>query len=60
MSLRENEVELLPRHIDELIDKWAEYDPKATGFLTPRDFAFLLYELAPPIGFKEENVYYEY
>ncbi len=35
MSFRENEAELLPKHIDELIDKWSEYDPKATGFLSP-------------------------
>jgi len=35
LSLKENEAELLPRHIDTIIEKWAEYDPDATGFISP-------------------------
>ena len=30
------------------------YDPRATGFITPKDLAFLIYELPPPLGRKGE------
>lgn len=60
LSLREYEAELLPRHIDDLVEKWAEYDPNATGFITPYNFAFLLHELPPPVGLKDEKFQYEY
>ena len=35
-----------------LIEKWSIYDPKATGFITPKDLAFLVYDLDPPLGKK--------
>jgi hypothetical protein len=33
--MRENEAELKPADLDEFIEKWAEYDPLATGFISP-------------------------
>ena len=38
-----------------LIEKWSVYDPNATGFITPKDLAFLIYELEPPLGKKKDN-----
>ena len=42
--------------MDDLIEKWSLYDPEGTGFLSPEDFVFLLYDMTPPLGMKEENV----
>mmetsp|Transcript_15907 Transcript_15907/g.24542 ORF Transcript_15907/g.24542 Transcript_15907/m.24542 type:complete len:113 (+) Transcript_15907:6851-7189(+) len=36
--------------IEQLIDRWQDYDPNATGWITMRDLVFLLYELPPPLG----------
>lgn len=30
------------------------------GLITPLNFAFMLYELLPPIGLKDDNIKYEY
>jgi hypothetical protein len=53
--LREYEAELLPKHIDDLVEKWVEYDPSATGFISPTNLVFLLHELTPPVGLKDEG-----
>lgn len=37
-----------------LIDKWADYDKNATGWISPEDLAFLMYELPPPLGRSNE------
>lgn len=36
--------------VDELVFRWSEYDPKATGWISVESLAFLIYELPPPIG----------
>ena len=36
--------------IEEFIDYWCDYDPYATGFISLKNFIFLLYELPPPMG----------
>ena len=36
--------------ITDLIDLWAEYDPKATGWIEVTNLVFLLFELPKPIG----------
>lgn len=36
--------------ITDLIDLWAEYDPKATGWIDVTNLVFLLFELPKPIG----------
>mmetsp|Transcript_23774 Transcript_23774/g.20687 ORF Transcript_23774/g.20687 Transcript_23774/m.20687 type:complete len:159 (+) Transcript_23774:562-1038(+) len=47
--------------MDEMFEKWAEYDPLGTGILTPEQFAFFIHDMAPPIGLKDNNmVKYEY
>lgn len=33
-----------------MIEKWSDYDKNATGFISPEDLAFLLYELPAPLG----------
>lgn len=53
MSLRENEAELKPSDLNEFVEKWSEYDPTGSGFISPQNFAFLLYELRPPIGLRQ-------
>jgi len=60
MSIKENEAALQPRDLDILIEKWSEYDPDATGFITPHNFAFMLYELPPPIGLMDQNNQHDY
>jgi len=59
-SLKEQEAVINPNQMEELLDKWAEYDPEGSGFLTPENMAFLLYELHPPIGLKDDSVQFEY
>lgn len=55
-SKKENDAVINPSQIDEFLDKWAEYDPKGTGLITPEEFLFILHDLFPPIGLKEETV----
>lgn len=38
-----------------LLDRWMEYDPKATGWLELMDFVCLLIELPLPFGVEKEN-----
>ncbi len=54
-TLAENEAVISPSSLEEFIEKWSEYDPQGTGFLTPEDLAFFLFEVNPPLGLKEEN-----
>ena len=35
MSLRENEAELKPSDLNEFVEKWSEYDPSGSGFISP-------------------------
>lgn len=37
-----------------MVEKWADYDKNATGWITPEDLAFLMYELPPPLGRSNE------
>jgi voltage-dependent calcium channel L type alpha-1D len=41
-------------HFESLVDKWSEYDPKASGWIDPQDIAFLVYELKAPLGKYEQ------
>ena len=41
--------------MNELIDNWSEYEPEGTGFMTPEFLAFLLHEMAVPLGVKDDN-----
>ena len=59
-SLKEQEAVINPNQMEELLDKWAEYDPTGSGFMVPENMAFLLYELHPPIGLKDDSVQFEY
>ncbi len=44
-----------------MLDKWAEYDPQGTGILSAENYAFLLHDLPPPLGLKDDNfMKYEY
>lgn len=36
--------------IEQLLDIWVEYDPKATGWISLQELIFLLYELPQPLG----------
>lgn len=36
--------------INELVELWAEYDPKASGWIDVNDLVFLLFELHEPLG----------
>lgn len=37
-------------HVQNLLDKWVEYDPKATGWISVIDFICLVVELPKPFG----------
>lgn len=54
-SKKESDAVISPSHWDEFIDKWAEYDPLGTGFITPEQLAFLVHDLPPPIGVKDDS-----
>ena len=43
--------------IDILIEKWWDYDTKATGLISYKNFLFLLYEVPPPLGLGQFNSY---
>lgn len=53
-STQENSGVVTSVHFADLIEKWAVYDPNATGFITPKDLAFLVHEIYPPLGKKKE------
>ncbi|CAD8171918.1 unnamed protein product [Paramecium octaurelia] len=53
--LLENTAVINPYQIEDFFLKWSDYDPKGTGWITPEDFAFLMFEMNPPLGFKDEN-----
>jgi len=60
-SKKENEAVIPPGQMDEFLDKWAEYDPQGTGFVTPNEYAFLIHDLPQPLGLKDNaSVRYEY
>ena len=44
-------------HLDSLVELWKDYDPRATGFITYKDFVFLVYELPPPLGIKRSDFF---
>jgi hypothetical protein len=39
--------------VQNLIEQWMEYDPKATGWISVLDFVCLIIELPPPFGDEE-------
>jgi len=42
--------------IEDFIERWKTYDPKATGYITVNDLIFLCYELPEPLGTKKKEV----
>ena len=54
--LLENTAVINPYQIEDFFLKWSDYDPKGSGWITPEDFAFLMFEMNPPLGFKDENI----
>lgn len=59
ISENEHESIINQKHIDELLKKWSEYDPKGTGFISYENLVFMLHELYPPIGLKDKNLNYD-
>ena len=59
-SVKENEAIITPTQIDEFLMKWSDYDPHGTGFISFEQFAFLIFDLPPPLGIKEDNFKIEY
>jgi len=59
ISENEHESVINPKHIDEMLTKWSDYDPKGTGFISYENLAFLLHDLYPPIGLKDKNLNYD-
>ena len=39
-----------PHHLDEFIRVWADYDPKATGYIKYTDMFEMLRKMEPPLG----------
>ena len=42
--------------MNEFLEKWSEYEPDGSGFIKPEYLAFMLYEMNPPLGIKDDNV----
>lgn len=47
-----------PSQLEDFLHKWKDYDPQGTGWITSEDFAFLMFEMYKPLGFKDENTTY--
>lgn len=60
ISESEHESIINQKHIEELINKWSEYDPKGTGFISYENMTLLLYDLYPPIGLKDMNLNFDF
>jgi hypothetical protein len=58
--LLENEAIINKSQLFEFLIKWSDYDPEGTGFITFEDLIFLLFELPPPLGFKVDNIKYNF
>ena len=41
--------------IEDFINRWKDYDPRATGYITVKDLIFLVNELPEPLGSKKEE-----
>lgn len=54
-TLKESNAVIDPDKSELILDKYSFYDVNGTGFISPMDLAFLMIELAPPIGFKDDN-----
>jgi hypothetical protein len=52
---KEEEFIITGSQVDQLIEVWSEYDPKATGWLSVEHLAFLIFELPPPIGLGKQH-----
>lgn len=60
ISESEHESIINQKHIEELINKWSEYDPKGTGFISYENMTLLLHDLYPPIGLKDMNLNFDF
>ena len=54
-SITENSAVINPYQIDDYLLKWSDYDPQGSGWVSVNDFAFLMFELNSPLGFKDEK-----
>jgi hypothetical protein len=52
---KENEAIIRPHQLEEFVKKWGEFDQDGSGFIEPQDYIFILYDLPPPIGLKDED-----
>lgn len=59
ISEHEHESVINQKNIEEFLDKWSEYDPSGSGFISYENMAFLLHDLYPPIGMKDMNLNYD-
>ena len=54
-SKKESDAVINPEQLDQFLEKWAEYDPKGTGLVRPEEFLFIIHDLYPPVGLREES-----
>ena len=47
---KESDALLTPVLINKLLNKWQEFDPKGTGFISIMDYIFLINDLEAPLG----------
>ena len=50
-STKENEATITPDDFEKFHDRWAEYDPNASEYITSQELVFVLHEIHPPLGF---------
>ena len=48
---KENDAVITPSQMDDFLNKWSEYDPHGTGLVSPENFAFIIFDLVPPLGY---------
>ena len=51
----ETDAVISPLKIEEILQKWVTYDTEGSGFISPENLAFFLFELNHPLGFKEDT-----
>ena len=47
---------LKPYQIEEFNERWADYDPNGTGFITNIQLVLILFELKKPLGYLKDSI----
>jgi len=55
-AMNENESIISAEQFETFIDKWADYDPEATGWISVEGLIYLIFSLDPPLGVYDDKL----